>query len=139
MGAAMRIAVAPAVIDPVRITNDASQIEFHAGATRAEAQALVKTARIDAAIVGRQLHHPATPLPRAPDRPLHQAASDPLTAQIAADSDRFHLSSPRTIKSQTRNERQLQRGNHFPAESSDDHFVIGMSRNRVEGFNLRRR
>jgi hypothetical protein len=121
----------------------ASQIEFHAGVTRAEAQSLVKTARVDTTIVGRELDNPATPIPRTPDRPFHQAGSDPLTSQVVANPDPFHLSSPRALtralKGQARNEGELHRSNHLPAEGRHDDFVIRMNRNCVEGFNLRRR
>src|SRR5580658_7859642 len=76
----------------------ASQIELHPGVTRAEAQSLVETAGLDAALVGRELYQPATPIARTADRPFHQAGSDPLTSQVIANPDPFHLSSPRPLK-----------------------------------------
>lgn len=103
---------------------------------RAEAQPFIKTPRVNTALIRHQLHQPATTVPRAPYDPLHQARSNSIVSQIAANPDPFHLSSPRALKTQPRYERKLQRGDDLTIECRHYELVIRVSRNRVKGFDV---
>lgn len=114
-------------------------MKFHAGMACHESQPFIKTTCIETRTIRCQLYQAATPIARALDDPFHQACSNALAPEILANPDRFHLRPPRSLRTQARNERKLQRCDDFAVQRSHHHFIIRMRRYGVEGFDLRRR
>src|SRR5712691_1781348 len=65
---------------------EASEPDRHADMAARKAQALVEALRIDAGVMGQQLHQLAAAIASLGKRPLHQLLADPLAPAMRGDA-----------------------------------------------------
>ena len=86
---------------------------------RDEAEVLVEAVRVAPARVGGELDEPGAPLLRGAQRPAEQGLADPLAAQGRQGAHALDLRAGRAAAGQARDDAQLQRADHLPAELGD--------------------